>query len=88
MIVRILGEGRFDVPGEAMDAIEAADRELVAALDSGDGGAFDGALARLVDSVRSAGTPLSPDDLSTSELVVPHPGSSLDEVKQLLAEGS
>jgi hypothetical protein len=88
MIVRILGEGRFDVPEADMPAIEQLDALLTDALDRDDEAAFDSTLADLVGQVRHTGTLLPADDLQTSGLVVPHPGSSLAEVRGLLAEGS
>jgi hypothetical protein len=86
MIVRILGEGRFDVPDADMPAVEQLDAQLTDALDRGDEASFDAALADLVGQVRHTGTRLPADDLQTSGLVVPHEGSSLAEVKGLLAE--
>ena len=86
MIVRILGEGRFEVPEADMPAVEQLDAQLTDALDRGDEAAFDAALSDLVGQVRHTGTPLPADDLQTSGLVVPHEGSSLAEVKGLLAE--
>jgi len=88
MIVRILGQGRFAVPGADMPAVEQLDAQLTDALDRDDEGAFDSALADLVGLVRHAGVLLPADDLQTSGLVVPHPGSSLSEVRDLLAEES
>jgi hypothetical protein len=86
MIVRILGEGRFDVPEADMPAIEQLDAELTDAVDRNDAAAFDSALSDLLTEVRHTGTPVPPDDLQTSGLVVPHPGSTLSEVKELLTE--
>jgi hypothetical protein len=88
MIVRILGEGRFDVPEADMPAIEQLDAQLTDALDRNDETAFDSALSDLLGQVRHTGTLLPADDLQTSGLVVPHPGSTLSEVKELLTEGS
>ena len=88
MIVRILGEARYDVPEADMPAIEQLDAALVDALDRGDEAAFSGALADLIGQVRHTGTLLPADDLQTSELVVPHVGSTLAEVKELLTEGA
>lgn len=86
MIVRILGEGRYEVPDADLPAIEEIDDVLNDAIDRGDEAAFTGALADIVGEVRHSGTPLAHDDDRTSGMVVPHEGSSLAEVKALLAE--
>ena len=88
MIVRILGEGSYDVPEADLPAVEQLDAALMDALDRGDEATFSGALADLIGLVRHTGTPVPPDDLRTSELAVPHPGSTLSEVRDLLAEGA
>jgi hypothetical protein len=88
VIVRILGEGRYEVPDADLPAIEQLDAVLVDALDRGDDAAFTGALADLVGEVRHSGKRLADDDLGTSELVVPHEGSTLAELRALLAEGA
>jgi len=88
MIVRILGEGRYDLPEADLPVIEQLDAQLVDALDRSDEAAFAGTLADLVGEVRHAGTLIPADDVRTSELVVPHEGSTLDEVRDLLAQGS
>jgi hypothetical protein len=88
MIVRILGEGRYEVPEADLPAIEQLDAQLVDAMDRGDEAAFAGALADLIGQVRHTGKLVAPDDLRTSSLVVPHEGSSLAEVQALLAEGA
>ena len=88
MIVRILGEGRFDVPEADMPAIEQLDAQLTDALDTGNETEFDSTLADLLALVRHTGALLPADDLQTSGLVVPHALSTLAEVKGLLAEES
>jgi hypothetical protein len=87
MIVRILGEGSFDVPEADMPAVEQLDAALVDTLERGDEAAFSGVLADLIGLVRHTGKQLPPDDVRTSELAVPHPGSTLAEVRELLAGG-
>jgi len=87
VIVRILGEGRYDVPEGDLPAIEQLDDELVDALERDDQNEFNGALIDLIGEVRHSGTLLPADDLRPSELVVPHEGATLDEVRALLAEG-
>lgn len=85
MIIRILGEGRYEVPDADIPAIEQLDAELVDAMERGDGASFSGTLADLIGQVRHTGTLIPADDLRTSELAVPHEGSTLEEVRDLLA---
>ena len=88
MIVRILGEGRYDVPEADMPAVEQLDAALADAMERGDEAAFTGILADLIGQVRHAGASIPADDVRTSEMVVPHEGSTLSEVRALLAEGA
>jgi hypothetical protein len=88
MIVRILGEGRYDVPDADLPAIEQLDAQLMDALERVDEAEFAGTLADVIGQVRHTGTHLPPDDLRPSELVVPHEGSTLAEVRDLLAQGT
>jgi hypothetical protein len=88
MIVRILGGGRYDVAQADLAAIEQLDAQLTDALDRNDATGFESTLSDLIAQVRSAGTLLPADDLQTSGLVVPHEGSTLAEVRGLLAEES
>jgi hypothetical protein len=88
MIVRILGEGRYEVPDADLPAIEQLDAQLEDAIERGDEPTFSGTLADLIGEVRHTGKLVEPDDLRTSELAVPHEGSTLAEVRSLLAEGA
>jgi hypothetical protein len=88
MIVRILGEGRYDVPDADMPPVEQLDAQLVDAMDRGDETEFASTLVDLIGQVRHTGTLLAPDDVRTSSQVVPHEGSTLEEVQALLAEGA
>ncbi|MGH3796866.1 MAG: PspA-associated protein PspAA [Pseudonocardiaceae bacterium] len=86
MIVRILGEGQFDVPDTALDELNELDEALVSAVESDDADAFTGALAELLAGVRAAATPHADDTLDSSDLILPGPDSSLTEVRSLLGD--
>ena len=86
MIVRILGEGRFEIPDADLPAIERLDAQLEDAIERGDEATFDGTLADIIGEIRHTGELLEPDDLRTSQLAVPHEGSTLAEVRSLLTE--
>ena len=84
MIIRIMGEGQFDVPDDAVATLNELDSSVERAVEAGDEAAFRGALASLIEGVRSAGAPVPADSLSGSELILPHEESTLDEVRALL----
>ena len=86
MIVRILSEGQFDVDTSHLDALNELDDAVEHAIDSGDAAAFSGALASLLDAVRSWGTQLPDEQLVDSDLILPPADASADEVKQLLGD--
>ncbi len=85
MIVRILGEGQYEVPDQERDALEALDGNLVAAVEAQDEPAFEQALAALTAAVRRLGQELPTDTLAPSDLVVPFDDASLSETEALLA---
>lgn len=87
MIVRILGDSSYELPDEILPALEQLDGQMTAALDSGDEDSFSSALANLVSQVRSAGARVADHEVEPpSDLVVPHEGSTLHEVKTLLEQ--
>lgn len=86
MIVRILGEGQLEVPDSAIAGLNELDGALEAAVDRDDEEAFGGALAALLAKVREVGTPTEADDLRPSELIIPQPDASMDEVRKLLTD--
>jgi hypothetical protein len=86
MIVRIMGEGQFDLPDEQLDELNRLDDALAEAVDSGDTAAFRTALESLLASVRTKGSELPEDYLGPSELVLPGPDATLDEVRAVLGE--
>ena len=86
MIIRILGEGQYEVADSALHELEALDDALLASCERGEQSAFEDALASLLDRVRSVGTEVADDYLGPSALVLPGSGATLDEVRELLTE--
>jgi len=84
VIVRILGEGQFDVPGEALAKLNELDEAVLAAVEADDRLGFDAALAALLDSVRSVAEPHYVEGLETSDVILPAADSTLSEVRDLL----
>lgn len=86
MIVRIMGEGQFDVPDERLEELNRLDQDLLKAVDTGDEERFASALQGMLAGVRAAGTPLPDDYLGPSDLVFPDPDATIDEVREILGE--
>jgi hypothetical protein len=86
VIVRILGGGQFRVDDAAAAALNQLDADLESAVERGDEPAFTAALTRLLAQVRAQGSPLPPDILESSDLILPHEDSSMDEVRKLLTD--
>lgn len=85
MIIRILSEGQYDVPDDAVDGLNSLDSDLEAAVEAKDHAAFGSALASLLDRIREVSRPVAVDALVTSDLVLPNSDASLDEVRDLLS---
>jgi hypothetical protein len=86
VIVRILGEGQYDVPDDTLDRLNELDAEVESAVDGGDEAALAASLTALHDAVRSAGSAHDADSLDESDLILPPAGASLDDVRDLLGD--
>ncbi|MFC1412501.1 hypothetical protein ACEZCY_08440 [Streptacidiphilus sp. N1-12] len=86
MIVRIMGEGQFEVPDSLVDRLNELDNAVLAALDTGDEADFRVSLAALLAAVRAGGTPVDHEVLLPSEATLPFDEATVDEVKALLRE--
>ncbi len=84
MIIRILGEGQYDVSDEALDRLNELDSAVETAVESGDEQAFGTALAALLDGVRTVGVAHALDSLDESDLILPPADATIDEVRELL----
>lgn len=85
MIMRILGEGQYEIAASHLDKLNELDGALQSAAASGDEQGFATGLRALLDAVRSLGTPLPVDMLAPSDLILPGEDTSLHEVQELLA---
>jgi hypothetical protein len=86
MIVRILGEGQFDLSEADFEALNVLDAKVESAVEAGDEDSFRTALAALLDAVRSHGNVHEVDSLDSSDLILPPADASIDEVRELLGD--
>lgn len=86
MILRILGEGQYDVPEPQVAHLNDLDDALVRAVEAGDDDQFGTALADLLAAVRKVGVRVPAASLSSSDLVLPDEEAGLSQVRDLLAD--
>jgi len=86
VIVRILGEGQYDVSDEAIDRLNELDAAVEMAIETGDVETFGKALAALLDGVRTVGVPHAAESLEESDLILPPADATIDDVRELLSD--
>ena len=86
MIIRILGEGQYDVSDEALGALGLLDDDVEAAIEAHDDVAFASALRALQEGVRTVGVPRDLAALDESDLILPPADATMTEVRELLSE--
>ncbi|EDY59168.1 MULTISPECIES: hypothetical protein [Streptomyces] len=86
MIVRIMGEGQVRLAESHLADLNKLDDELLAEMEKGDGPGFRRTLQALLARVRDLGVPLPDDSLEPSELILPSPDATLEEVRDLLSD--
>ncbi|MEV6107356.1 hypothetical protein AB0M28_22005 [Streptomyces sp. NPDC051940] len=86
MIMRILGEGQYEIADAHLGRLNELDAALQSAVDADDETAFATALSALLDAVRSLGTPLPDATITPSELVLPDADTSLTQLRVLLSD--
>ena len=87
MIIRIMGEGQLKVEDSAVGELNKLDSALELAVDQNDEAAFGPALHALLEKARAVGTAVPVDAIEPSELILPREGATIDEVRDLLADG-
>ncbi|MGW5658904.1 PspA-associated protein PspAA [Streptomyces sp. NPDC003758] len=85
MIVRIMGEGQVRLDDTHVTELNKLDDELLAEMEHGDEAGFRRTLTALLEEVRRLGAPLPDDSLEPSELILPSPDASLEEVREMLS---
>ncbi|KMS81768.1 F0F1 ATP synthase [Streptomyces leeuwenhoekii] len=86
MIVRIMGEGQLRLADSRLTELSTLDDELLAEMETGDGPGFRATLQALLAKVRELGEPLPDDALEPSDLILPSPDATLEEVRALLSD--
>ena len=83
MIVRLMGEGQFEVDEEVAKGLNDLDEQAEKALEAGDQQQLSELLGRMTEAVRTNGARLHDDDLSPSDGIIPPEDLTLEEAREL-----
>ena len=71
MIVRVSGEGQFELPDEDADRLNQLDNRAVAAVEQGDEPGFRELWSQMLEIVASDGNAIGEDELVESDVILP-----------------
>ena len=88
MIIRILTEGQYNLPGAFLDDLNDLDNDLVEVVAAEDRARFEDGLKKMLDFVRDNANPVPLDEIVESDIVLPEPDMTLEEAEELfIGEG-
>ena len=79
MIVRISGEGQWELADSESERLNELERAVIAAVDAGSEADYAPAFAALLDHVKEAGVPVPEDELEGSDVILPPSDTTLEE---------
>jgi hypothetical protein len=81
VIVRIAGEGQYELPDADAERLNELDNQAVAAVESGDEARFTELWNQMLELVSSDGRELGDDELVESDVILPPRDSTFEEAK-------
>jgi len=81
LIVRISGEGQYELADDKRDRLNELDDAVVASCDADDEAAFRQQFEQLLEFIAAEGHPVPDDELVGSDVIVPPRDTSLAEAK-------
>lgn len=87
MIIRVMGHGQIELADDVAADLTNIDHRLIEAVNADDARRFTAALERLHEIIGQHGKALPAGYLGASDMIVPEPGTTLDEAHRMLAHG-
>ena len=81
MIVRISGEGQYDVADDQRERLNELDNQAVAAVEAGDEAKFRELWGKMLDLVSNECRPLPDDELVQSDVILPPRDTTFEEAR-------
>lgn len=86
MIVRLMGEGQYEVTSDVVTQLDGLDNAAVAASEAGNEAELDRQLEEMWRLVQSSGHRLPDDDLRASDAIIPPADLTLEETRLLFSD--
>jgi hypothetical protein len=86
VIVRLMGEGQYRIDDAVATQLDGLDNDAVAALERDDEPELDRCLDAMWRTVKAQGAALPPDEIATSDIVIPPSDLTLEETRDLFSE--
>jgi hypothetical protein len=81
VIVRISGEGQFELPDSDAARLNELDNRAVNAVEQGDETGFHELWTQMLELVQADGKPVGDDELVESDVILPPPDITFDEAR-------
>jgi hypothetical protein len=83
MIIRIIGQGQFEVNSSLFDDLNKIDNTIVDLIEKGDEDGYKKCLAELIGLIKSEGKKVPDKELIESSIIVPPSDMTLEEARQV-----
>jgi hypothetical protein len=85
MIVRIMGQGQYEVDESLVNQLNAIDNRIVGHVSRDDQNGFRKDLAKLISLVKGKGDRLDPVKIIQSEIIIPPEDLTFEEAKRIFS---
>jgi hypothetical protein len=86
MIIRILGEGQFQLDESLLDRVNKIDNQIVNHVSAGNKAEFAKDLVNLISTIKELAEPLDPAEIVPSDVIVPPSDLSFEEARQVFCD--
>lgn len=83
MIVRLMGEGQYELDDECIEEVNKIDDEITKFVENDDGESFKAAFLKMKEYIRANGTKIPDELIKPSEVIIPPCDLTLEEAKKL-----
>lgn len=83
MIIRIIGEGQYEVPSALFDELNAIDNRIVELVSMDDEASYQLELSKLIEKIKMSGKQIDDSDIVESDIIVPPSDLTFEEAKDV-----